>query len=157
MIAATSLLYACTQEQTKIEEPKWQEVAIGANVLPLAILVPPNEGPKYEARWNETFGRLELIGNDNEEIFIEESDHTCLEKQEELDSGIFQVEYFIQSDSILVYQTKIPSGTESYWNVYASIKVNDTQYSIEQNPLIAYNKEAILRMTEAINRIKAYQ
>ena len=155
LIAATYLLLSCTREETLPKQPKWQEVAIGANVLPLALRIPENEALTISSRWNETFGRLELIGQENDMVFIQESETTCLEKQNELDAGIFNVSYVEQSDSLLVYKTSVPGGKESYWNVFASIKIGDTRYVIEQNPLIAYNREDIIRITDIIKRIKA--
>lgn len=154
LIIATSLLYACTQEQKKIEEPKWQEVAIGAKVLPLAILVPNGQDFELHSRWNETFGRLELIGQDNDEIFIRESEITCEDKKRELNSSIFQVSYLEASDSILIYQTSVPGGEESYWNVFAVLHDDSTSYTAEQNPLIAYDREDITRLSSIIKRIK---
>jgi hypothetical protein len=154
LIAATSLLLSCAREETHPKPAEWQEVAIGANVLPLVLLVPDGQDNHLHSRWNETFGRLELIGDENDEIFIKESEITCEDKKRELNSSIFQVSYLEESDSILIYQTSVPGGEESYWNVFAVLRNDSTSYTAEQNPLIAYDREDIARLSSIIKRIK---
>jgi len=153
-IAATSLLLSCTQEETHPKPTEWQEVAIGAKVLPLVILVPEGQDLELHSRWNETFGRLELTGAGNDEIFIKESEITCADKKRELNSSIFELSFLEDSDSLLIYQTSVPGGEESYWNVFAVVKGDSISYTAEQNPLIAYNREDILRLSSIIKRIK---
>ena len=155
LIAATSLLLSCKQENTFPKKTEWQEVAIGANVLPLSLRIPENEDVNVHARWNETFGRLELIGENNNEIFIRESLMTCADKKNELAADIFDVSYIEESDTMLVYKTSVPGGDEYYWNVFASIQADTSHYIIEQNPLIAYDQKAITQMATIIKRIKA--
>lgn len=154
-IAATSLLLSCSQEETHPKPTEWQEVAIGANVLPLVLRVPENEDPNIHPRWNETFGRLELSGQKNDEIFIRESLTTCADKKKELNAGIFEVRFLEESDSLLVYETSVPGGEESYWNIFATIYSDNIAFTAEQNPLIAYNRDDIERMVSVIKRIKA--
>ncbi len=155
LIAATSLLLSCTQEETHPKSTEWQEVAIGANVLPLILRMPERENVEVHSRWNETFGRLEIIGVQNDEIFIRESDISCADKRKELESGIFEVNYLEASDSLLIYTTSVPGSDEKYWNVFATKSGRQTTYTAEQNPLIAYSREDIKRMTTTIKRIKA--
>jgi len=155
ILAATSLLFSCAQEETHPKPVEWQEVAIGANVLPLFLRVPEYESLEVHSRWNETFGRLEIIGQKNDEIFVKESDITCADKIKELNSGIFNVNFLEKSDSILIYTTSVPGSAELYWNVFASIKGKSATYSAEQNPLIAYKREDITRIITIIKRIKA--
>lgn len=155
LIAATSLLLSCAQEQTHPKPTEWQEVAIGANVLPLVLRMPENEQVEVHSRWNETFGRLEIIGIKNDEIFIRESSISCAQKRKELESGVFEVNYLEENDSLLIYTTSVPGSDEIYWNVYATKRGKASIYAAEQNPLIAYSREDIVRMTATIKRIKA--
>lgn len=155
MIAMTSLLFSCAEDEVLPKQTEWQEVTIGANVLPLYLRIPVGEDPGVNPRWNETFGRLELIGKNNEEIFIRESTTTCSDKKKDLATSIFEVIFLEESDSLLIYRTSVPGGEESYWNIFASFTDGENSYVAEQNPLIAYDKEEILRMSDIIKHIEA--
>lgn len=155
LIAMTSLLFSCKQEEPLPKAPEWQEVDIGANVLPLHLRIPEGEEIHMHSHWNETFGRLELSGKENDEIFIQESQTTCADKKKELAGSIFEVSFLEDSDSLLIYRTSVPGSEESYWNIFALLTDKHANYIAEQNPLIAYDQEEILRISDIIKRIKA--
>ncbi len=122
--------------------------------LPLIAMVVPKEGYQIEAKWNDTFGRLELQDTEGMDLFIQEIDLSCDEKKKEIESGIFNVEYVFENDSILCYTTSLPDGTPAYSHLFGSILIGESNYTFENNPLVECSPVQITHMKSVIENIQ---
>ncbi len=153
------LMFSCAQEEEQIVEevataPPVKVIDLSEGVFPLVAEVPENSKTNYSTKWNETFGRMEVSNDLGIELFISQNNISCAEKKREIESGIFEVNYAIDTDSLICYNTHLPDGTAEYWHVYASYKLGGYTYCFENNPLVEYNKSQAEFMVDFIGSVK---
>jgi hypothetical protein len=133
------------REQKRLWEPK---------ALPFALQVDSTYAQKMEERWNSSFGRLEIEISPQREVFVLQSDYDVSKKLADLDLEIFENEFLIRSDTLLIYESRIPEGSSSYWHFFRTFEVNGESYYVENNPLIACTKSDVELMSEIFSIVK---
>ena len=154
-------LVACSEgddsppENTAIsaeKQPK-EVIDLSSGGLPLALELGQVDEKNISAQWNDAFGRMEITDSDDMSIFVIEDTLSCLSKKEEIEGGIFEVSYLIDTDSLIYYKTVLPDGSTPYWHFFASFKVGDAHYVFENNPLIEVTENQIETMTKLVANI----
>ncbi len=136
-----------------IERKATDVIDLSSGGLPLALEVGQGEEKNISASWNEVFGRMEITDSDDMSIFVIEDTLSCLSKKEEIEGGVFEVSYLVDTDSLIYYKTMLPDGSASYWHFFASFMVGDAHYVFENNPLIEVTEYQIERMTKLVGNI----
>lgn len=131
-------------ESTSIEG--LQAVDLSSNGLPLTAFISKETAHDFRADWNDTFGRMEVSDESGLNLFIQETEYSCTDKKQEIESSIFEVEYNFDNDSILCYTTTLPDGTPAYSHIFASFEINGVNYAFENNPLVECNPSQIAHM-----------
>lgn len=158
-----SVLYAlavsCTPHEEEIHEeieaePTFKTIDLSSGGLPLEAEIPAESKTKFEPEWNETFGRMEVSNDLGIEVFITQDKMTCAEKKQEIESGVFEIIYVVETDSLISYKAQLPSGNSEYWHVYACYELAGEPYCFESNPLIEYNKSQAAFMVDFIGYVK---
>jgi|SRR5690554_4201879 len=137
------------------ERVEYLKYDLSSGGLPLALLVEPGETPSLTATWNSAFGRMEVSDKRDMSIFISEDTLSCKTKMEEIESGIFQVSYIINTDSLIFYKTTLPDGHTPYWHFFASFPINGVNYVFENNPIIECTEKQIEAMTKIVGHISS--
>ncbi len=122
--------------------------------FPLAAFTDDGQFPGLSARPNDTFGRMELQDERGLSLFVMEDSTTCVSKKEEIESGIFQIEYVVDNERILAYKSSLPDGSESYHHLFASLLLNGTHYTLESDPLVSYNQSELRQLIDLVNSIR---
>ena len=134
---------------------EYQKYDLSSGGLPLALLVEPGEMPSLTATWNAAFGRMEVSNKRDMSIFISQDTLSCKSKMEEIESGIFQVSYIVNTDSLIFYKTNLPDGHTPYWHFFASFSINGVHYVFENNPIIECTEKQIEAMTQIVSHISS--
>ncbi len=150
---------SCATDNAPVPEdiatkPIFKSIDLSSGGLPLIAEIPDESKTKFKPKWNETFGRMEVTNDLGIEIFITQDTKTCAEKKQEIESGVFEIVYAVESDSLLSYKAQLPEGNSEYWHVYASYNLGGVTYSFENNPLIEYNKSQAAFMVDFIGYVK---
>jgi len=136
-----------------IDRQATQIIDLSSGGLPLALEIEQGEEKNISANWNEVFGRMEITDSDDISIFVVEDTLSCLSKKEEIEGGVFEVSYLVDTDSLIYYKTMLPDGSTPYWHFFASFMVGDAHYVFENNPLIEVTENQIERMTNVVGNI----
>lgn len=128
-------------------------IDLSSGGLPLALAVDQGEDIDFSAEWNATFGRMEITDSDDLSIYVFQDTLSCDAKKEEIENGVFDVSYLIDSDSLIFYKTMLPDGSTPYWHFFASFLVGDVHYVFQNNPLIEVSEYQAKRMTEIVGKI----
>lgn len=150
---------SCTPDVEEIPEkapgvPAFKTVDLSSGGLPLIANIPAESKTRFDPRWNETFGRMEVSNDLGIEIFITQDKMTCAEKKQEIESGVFEIIYVVETDSLISYKAQLPGGNSEYWQVYACYELAGEPYCFESNPLIEYNKSQAAFMADFIGYLK---
>ena len=137
------------------EKVEYQKYDLSSGGLPLALLVEPGASSDLKATWNSAFGRMEVSNKDDMSIFISQDTLSCKSKMEEIESGIFEVSYIVNTDSLIFYKTNLPDGHTPYWHFFASFPINGVHYVFENNPIIECTEKQIEAMTKIIGHISS--
>lgn len=137
------------------KKTEYQKYDLSSGGLPLALLTEPDESPDLTATWNAAFGRMEVFDKDDMSIFISQDTLSCKSKMEEIESGIFEVSYIVNTDSLIFYKTNLPDGHTPYWHFFASFAIDGVHYVFENNPIIECTEKQIEVMTEIVGQISS--
>ena len=133
----------------------YQKYDLSSGGLPLALLVKPDESFDLIATWNAAFGRMEVSDKNDMSVFISQDTLSCKSKMEEIESGIFEVTYIVNTDSLIFYKTNLPDGHTPYWHFFASFPIDGVHYVFENNPIIECNEKQIEVMTKIVGHISS--
>lgn len=137
------------------EKVEYQKHDLSSGGLPLALLVEPGVSSDLVATWNPIFGRMEVSDKEDMSIFILQDTLSCKSKMEEIESGIFEVTYIVNTDSLIFYKTNLPDGHTPYWHFFASFQIDGVHYVFENNPIIECTEKQIEAMTEIVGHISS--
>lgn len=154
-----ALTVSCSPDVEKIPEkvpvePAHKTVDLSSGGLPLIAEFPAESKTQIDPNWNETFGRMEVSNDLGIEIFITQDKKYCAEKKQEIESGVFEIVYAVETDSLISYKAQLPGGNSEYWHVYACFELAGESYCFENNPLIEYNKSQAAFMVDFIGYVK---
>ena len=131
-----------------------EQIDLSEGGLPLAIFAKGLKPDDLQAKWNETFGRMELTKDNSLTIFISQDTLSCKARKRDIESGIFEISYIEDTDSLIFYKTTLPDGSIPYWHFFASFELNKINYNFENDPLIECTEKQIKLMTELIMKIR---
>lgn len=155
---AFTLLASCTSEKVS-DEGKKESVKVSwkAKELPFSLLVSPDTKELLSANWNSAFGRLEMEIPPSREVFVLQAEYGVEDKMADLNLDVFEIHYLVKTDSLLIYESTIPSGNVSYWHFFRSFSINDKHYYAENNPLIECTKNDVMLMSDIFGAIRPEQ
>jgi len=134
-----------------------EQIDLSHGGLPLAILAEDLQPNDLHAKWNEAFGRMELTKDNSLNIFISQDTLSCMAKKQDIESGIFEISYIEDTDSLIFYKTTLPDGSAPYWHFFASFELNKVNYNFENDPLVECTERQIKLMTELIRNVRQLQ
>jgi hypothetical protein len=156
------VICACAAEEQRMVTPKLPVertsraiVRLDEQGMPITLEVDSEVLPHLSFQWNADFGRMEVDLPLNNQVFILQDDLDCTAKREELETGIFEISYLINTDSLLVYESRIPEGNVSYWHFFRVFELEGIRYYAENNPLIECSKNDVKLMSEIFSHIRA--
>lgn len=121
--------------------------------LPLALKVNGQGSVKIVSKWNSAFGRMELSDSHGLNIFVFEDTVSCASKREEIEGGVFEISYIIDTETLIFYKSTLPDGSTPYWHFYASFPLGDSHYVFENNPLVECTEGQIEAMIGLVRKI----
>ncbi len=138
----------------KNQEPEFVLVDLSeGGGLPLVLKLDPGSSIEMDARWNSAFGRMELSNAHGVSIFVFEDTLSCASKKEEIEGGIFDISYIIETDTLIFYKSTLPDGSTPYWHFFASFPIGNSHYVFENNPLVECTEHQIKAMTALVGKI----
>lgn len=140
-------------ENTLQEQRESEIVDLSAGGLPLALRVSAQSSVKIDSKWNSAFGRMELSGLHGLNVFVIEDTLSCASKKEEIEGGVFDISYIIETESLIFYKSTLPDGSTPYWHFYASFPLGDSHYVFENNPLVECTELQIEAMIGLVRNI----
>lgn len=155
------IVFGCTASESEMPiTPVEQEIVqvyelidLSSGGFPLELKIYPDENPVIHSTWNATFGRMELNVKPDVNIFVKQDTVSIASKKEEIESGIFDISYITQNDSLIFYKASLPEGLASYWHFFALYSVDGIYYNFENNPIVECTEHQIEAMIDVVNRI----
>lgn len=163
VIGLLFFVYGCSNS-TDLEQPRHLEslptptlmpVDLSHTGMPLVAMVEHKDNYQINAKWNETFGRLELSDAYGLDLFVKQDTLSCAAKIVEIEASIFMIEYFVKTDTLICYAASLPDGAAKYSHIYGSFNINGQPYTFENNPLVECSKNDIEHMTNVITNMQA--
>ena len=149
------ILSSCAPQSDKEEDEKEPTKTLWrAKELPFTLSVSPESKKLISAHWNAAFGRLEMEIPPSREVFVLQADYGVEDKIADLNLDVFQIHYLVKTDSLLIYESTIPSGNVSYWHFFRSFSIDGKDYYAENNPLVECTKNDVMLMSEIFRKIR---
>lgn len=135
------------------QESQGEIVDLSTGGMPLALKVNAKSTVKIDCKWNAAFGRMELSDAQGLNIFVFEDTLSCASKKEEIEGGVFEISYIIDTEKLIFYKSTLPDGSTPYWHFYASFPLGDSHYVFENNPLVESTEGQIEAMIGLVRNI----
>ena len=132
----------------------YSSVNISDKGMPLQILLPEKSLTEAEIAFNSNFGRMEVSCGDQFNYFITEEKVEMETKKNEIESGIFTINYLKDEPGLIIYESKLPDGSSKYYHFYAIENHEERTYLIEDNPLREFRLEEVESMALSASEIK---
>lgn len=132
----------------------FSSVNISDKGMPLQILLPEKSLTEADIEFNSNFGRMEVSCGDQFNYFITEEKVEMEAKKNEIESGIFTINYLKDEPGLIIYESKLPDGSSKYYHFYAIENHEGKTYLIEDNPLREFRLEEVENMALSASAIE---